>query len=179
MPGFTNTLIGLGPFVNADCCVVFTKNAVTVYNRTSNIILSRWRDTTGPRLWHFPLKTVLKHKARSPPPGVLPPSSPPIINKEIPTPTRLSQLDAIATLRQLITTPSPLAMATPSDTTSTVTSKPKPTTTNPRKLHLPSIPALVAFYHACLGHPIKYMWLDAIRAGNCNTFEGLTYRNVA
>ena len=35
------------------------------------------------------------------------------------------------------------------------------------------------FYHACLGFPVKQTWLDAIKAGNCDTFDGLTYSNAA
>ena len=50
---------------------------------------------------------------------------------------------------------------------------------DPRSLDLPSIGALVSFYHACLGFPVKETWLDAIRAGNCDTFDGLTYSNAA
>jgi hypothetical protein len=50
---------------------------------------------------------------------------------------------------------------------------------DPRSLDLPSIGALVGFYHACLGFPVKQIWLDAIKAGNCDTFEGLTYSNAA
>jgi hypothetical protein len=50
---------------------------------------------------------------------------------------------------------------------------------NPQSLDLPSIGALVGFYHACLGFPVKQTWLDAIKAGNCDTFEGLTYSNAA
>jgi hypothetical protein len=50
---------------------------------------------------------------------------------------------------------------------------------NPQILHLPSISALVSFYHACLGFPVKQTWLDAIKAGNCDTFDGLTYSKVA
>jgi hypothetical protein len=47
-------------------------------------------------------------------------------------------------------------------------------------LDLPSISTLVSFYHACLGlFPVKQMWLDTIKAGNCDTFNGLTYSNVA
>jgi hypothetical protein len=46
-------------------------------------------------------------------------------------------------------------------------------------LDLSSIGALVSFYHVCLGFPVKQMWLDAIKAGNCDTFDGLTYSNVA
>jgi hypothetical protein len=38
---------------------------------------------------------------------------------------------------------------------------------------------LVGFYHACLGFPVKQIWLNAIKASNCDTFEGLTYSNVA
>jgi hypothetical protein len=36
---------------------------------------------------------------------------------------------------------------------------------DPRSLDLPSIG--------------KQTWLDAIKAGNCDTFEGLTYSNAA
>jgi hypothetical protein len=50
---------------------------------------------------------------------------------------------------------------------------------DPRSLDLPSIGALVGFYHACLDFPVKKMWLDAIKAGNCDTFNGLTYSNAA
>jgi hypothetical protein len=50
---------------------------------------------------------------------------------------------------------------------------------DPRSLDLPSISALVGFYHACLGFPVKQTWLDAIKADNCDTFEGLTYSNAA
>ncbi len=50
---------------------------------------------------------------------------------------------------------------------------------DPRSLDLPSNGALVGFYHACLGFPVKQTWLDAIKAGNCDTFEGLTYSNAA
>jgi hypothetical protein len=50
---------------------------------------------------------------------------------------------------------------------------------DPHSLDLPSIGALVGFYHACLGFPIKQTWLNVIKAGNCNTFNGLTYSNTA
>ncbi len=48
-----------------------------------------------------------------------------------------------------------------------------------RSLDLPSIAALVGFYHACMGFPVKQTWLEAIKAGNFDTFEGLTYSNAA
>ncbi len=50
---------------------------------------------------------------------------------------------------------------------------------DPQSLDLPSIGALVGFYHACRGFPVKGTWLDTIKAGNCDTFEGLTYSNAA
>jgi hypothetical protein len=50
---------------------------------------------------------------------------------------------------------------------------------DPRSLDLPSIGALVGLYHACLGFPAKQTWLDAIKAGNCDSFDGLTYSNAA
>jgi hypothetical protein len=50
---------------------------------------------------------------------------------------------------------------------------------DPRSLDLPSIGALVGFYHACLGFPVKQTWLNTIKAGNCDTFDGLTYSNAA
>jgi hypothetical protein len=50
---------------------------------------------------------------------------------------------------------------------------------NPHSLDPPSIGALVEFYHACLGFPVKQTWLNTIKAGNCDTFNGLTYSNAA
>jgi hypothetical protein len=50
---------------------------------------------------------------------------------------------------------------------------------DPLSLDPPSIGALVGFYLACLGFPVKQTWLDAIKAGNCDTFNGLTYSNAA
>jgi hypothetical protein len=50
---------------------------------------------------------------------------------------------------------------------------------DPCSLDFPSIGALVGFYHACLGFPVKQTWLDAIKADNCNTFDCLAYSNAA
>jgi hypothetical protein len=50
---------------------------------------------------------------------------------------------------------------------------------DPWSLDLPSIGALVGFYHACLGFPAKQTWLNTIKAGNCDSFDGLTYSNAA
>jgi hypothetical protein len=48
-----------------------------------------------------------------------------------------------------------------------------------RSLDLPIVGALVGFYHAYLGFPVKQTWLKAAKAGNCDTFDGLTYSNIA
>ena len=50
---------------------------------------------------------------------------------------------------------------------------------DPRSVDLPSIGALVGFYHACAGFPVKHTWLKAIKAGNYNSLPGLTYANAA
>ena len=55
MPAFPHTLIGLGPFADLGCKIVFTKSSVTVFHPDGHPLLSGWRDETGPRLWHFPL----------------------------------------------------------------------------------------------------------------------------
>ena len=49
----------------------------------------------------------------------------------------------------------------------------------PCSLNLPSMGALVGFYHACVGFPVKQTWLDAIKAGNFYSLPGLTYSNAA
>ena len=50
---------------------------------------------------------------------------------------------------------------------------------DPHSMDLPSISALVSFYHACYGFPVKQTWLNAVKAGNCNSFDGPTYSKVA
>jgi hypothetical protein len=50
MPSFTHTLIGLGPFADQGCTIVFTKTAVTVYHPDGRPLLSGWRDLDGARL---------------------------------------------------------------------------------------------------------------------------------
>ena len=47
-----------------------------------------------------------------------------------------------------------------------------------RSVDLPSMGALVGFYHACAGFPVKQTWLKAIKAGNFNSLPGLTYSNA-
>ena len=50
---------------------------------------------------------------------------------------------------------------------------------DPYSLNLPSMGALVGFYHACVGFPVKQTWLDTIIAGNFDSVPGLTYSNAA
>ena len=50
---------------------------------------------------------------------------------------------------------------------------------DPPILDLPSKGALVGFYHACVGFPVKQTWLNAIKAGNFDFLPGLTYSNAA
>jgi hypothetical protein len=42
MPSFPHTLIGLGPFANLGCQIVFTKTAVSVIHPDGHIILEGW-----------------------------------------------------------------------------------------------------------------------------------------
>ncbi len=60
-----------------------------------------------------------------------------------------------------------------------MTAQASSTAYNPQTLNFPSISTLVSFYHACLGLLVKQMWLDAMKAANCDTFDGVTYSNLA
>jgi hypothetical protein len=75
-------------------------------------------------------------------------------------------------IKQLVQSMPPSACTV---TTSTKSGRPP---FDPRRIDLPSIPALVAFYHACLGYLVKDSWLVAVKAGNCDTFDRLTYSNI-
>ena len=43
---------------------------------------------------------------------------------------------------------------------------------------LPSVEALVRFFRATAGYPVKSTWLRAIKKGYFDTWPGLTYANV-
>jgi hypothetical protein len=59
MPSFPHTLIGLGPFANLGCRIVFSKHAVFIHP-DGHSILDGWCEQDGPRLWHFlPLKATI------------------------------------------------------------------------------------------------------------------------
>jgi len=79
MPFFPHTLIGLGPFADQGCNIVFTKTAAAVHHPDGHDpILSGWQDETGPRLWHFSLTAeaaqVASDDASPQPPIPSPPS---------------------------------------------------------------------------------------------------------
>ena len=51
MPSFTNTLIGLGPFVNMGCTVTFIATGVSVIHPDGHSLLEGWREQSEARLW--------------------------------------------------------------------------------------------------------------------------------
>ena len=166
MPSFPHTLVGLGPFADQGCKIVFTKDDVEVIDPTGSCILKGWRERVGARLWRFPLTP--------------PPSGPTLSTLTQATaavsPSNLPNgIDAIDDTNQACHVTfryerhQALAFAAQS-------AKPP---FDPRSLDLPSVGALVGFYHACLGFPVKQTWLDASKAGNLDSFDGLTYSNIA
>jgi hypothetical protein len=204
MPSFPHTLIGLGPFANLGCQILFTKTAVSVIHPDGHTILEGWREVDSPHLWSFPLQatkssllaTALFDKYEEPgqcgsaadflpAPPVIPIQCPPVapmppLRKPSPmastAPLHSSQgFSAVYDAGQAFFvsyqygSAQALALAARSTTTSF----------DPCSLNLPSVGVLVGSYHACLGFPVKQTWLDAIKAGNCDLFDGLTYANAA
>ena len=155
MPSFPHTLVGLGPFADQDCKIVFTKTDVSVLDRHGHCILKGWREAEGARLWRFPLT--------APPAVHLPPS---VLPSSIDAFDDTNQACAVSYKigHQLYPAYAARSPKTPFD---------------PRSIDLPSVGALVGFYHACLGFPVKQTWLDAAKAGNFESFDGLTYSNIA
>ena len=43
---------------------------------------------------------------------------------------------------------------------------------------LPSVEALVRYFHAAAGFPVRDTWIKAIKAGNFDLCSGLTYQNA-
>ncbi len=59
MPSFPHTLIGLGPFADLGCQILFTKTAVSVIHPDGHTILKGgWREVNSPRLWRFLLQAT-------------------------------------------------------------------------------------------------------------------------
>ncbi len=67
MPSFPDTLIGLDPFANEGCKIVFNKSLVTVFHPDGQPILKGWQDLDGPQLWKYPLTTPPTPPAHLPP----------------------------------------------------------------------------------------------------------------
>ena len=44
---------------------------------------------------------------------------------------------------------------------------------------IPSVEALIRYFHAAEGFPVRDTWLKAIKAGNFASWPGLTYQNLA
>ncbi len=184
MSCFPHSLIGLGPFANQDCTIIFNKTIVTVYNALGHTILAGWREQTGAHLWHFRmgapatapvLPTLLPAPLPWPSPTLAPSPAPalPVAlashchpSQGIIASDKVGDNVAITYLYKRTQQVALAARATN-------------TTFDPQSLDLPSISSLICFYHACLGFPVKQTWLDAIKAGYCDTFDGLTYSNVA
>jgi hypothetical protein len=66
MPSFPHTLIGLGPFANQGCKIVFDKTSVAVFHPDGHPILKGWQDLDRSRLWQFPLTAPPPPPAHSP-----------------------------------------------------------------------------------------------------------------
>jgi hypothetical protein len=91
MAGFPHSLIGLAPFVDAGCQVIFTKLLFIAFDANDKSILIGWSETTGPQLWRWPL--LPQHPTAHSLAGelwLLPPAA------------HDSQLDAINRLRDVI-----------------------------------------------------------------------------
>jgi hypothetical protein len=173
MPSFPHTLIGLGPFANQGCKIVFNKTLVTVYHPDSHPILSGFRDTNGPQLWQFPLTMPPSLPAHAPPSDPLAGGLSAAMAAGQPHPSQ--------GFWATITTGEDIQVKFLRGETQSMAKAAHASSTpyNLQTLNLSSISALVSFYHACLDFPVKQTWLDAIKAGNCDTFDGLTYSNVA
>jgi hypothetical protein len=215
MPSFPYTLIGLGPFADLSCSIVFTKTAVNVIDPDGQSILEGWWEQDGPRLWRFPIKAnkpslpvmaSLKNNEEPgprvsaanfslPPPATpiqhpaspLPSPQPPTV---VPPPTPSPHPPVVPPVHHLHPSQGVQATSTNEEACSVLylygaaqamamAARASSTLFDPRSMDLPSIGALVGFYHACLRFPVKQTWLEAVKAGNCDSFDGLTYSNVS
>jgi len=56
MSSFTNNLLSMGRFCNAGCTVIFTGTNFKVLNKTGALILHRFREQAGEKMWRFNIK---------------------------------------------------------------------------------------------------------------------------
>jgi hypothetical protein len=160
-------------FANQGCKIVCDKTSVTVYHPNGHPILSRWRDLDGPQLWQFPLTMPPSLPVHLPPSAPLAGGLSAAIAADLPHPSQGFQATSAAEENIQVT------FLQESTQFMAMAAHPSSTTYNLQTLDLPSIHTIVSFYHTCLGFPVKQMWLDTIKAGNCDTVAGLTYSNVA
>ncbi len=204
MLSFPHTLIGLGPFAKLHCQIVFTKTAVSIIHPDGHTILKGWRKFNGPCLWCFLLQatqsnlpvTALFDKYEEPDPcrsaAIFFASAshhPNSVPTSIPhaTPTWPPPTASTAPLHpsqgfSAVDNPGQACFVSyqyGAAQTLALAARSSTTPFDPRSLDFPSVSVLVGFYHACLGFPIKQTWLDAIKAGNCDSFNRLTYANAA
>ena len=125
MPGFAQTLVGIGPICDAGFTVTFSKSMVIVRDTTSQPVLTGWREPDGPKLWHF---------------NLLPEPN------DVPTPSADCRQESLAVFSAY---------------------------------DMPSVQALVRYFHAAAGFPVRDTWLNAIKNGNYSSWPGLTYSNAA
>ncbi len=164
----------LFPIPSLVCCkIVFDKISVTVFHFNGHPILKGWQDIDSPQLWQFPLTAPPPPPAHSPPLAPIAGGLSVAVSAFLPHPSQ--GFRATSTVGEDIQVEF-LQEATQS---MAMTAQASSTPYNPQTFKLPSIGTLVSFYHACLGFPVKQMWLDTIKAGNCDTFYRLTYSNMA
>jgi hypothetical protein len=48
LPSFPHSLIGLGPFANQGCRIIFDKATVTIFHHDGHAILAGWHELDGP-----------------------------------------------------------------------------------------------------------------------------------
>jgi hypothetical protein len=178
--------------------IIFTQTAVTVYHLDGHPILSGWWDETGPWLWHFPLTAKAANPQDAigatvprlpiPTPSLLPAPTLSVMQLHPPSPMAIPPAVSAALHPHsiqciLATNTSGIACLVNylygAAQAVALAARAAGPPFDPHSLDLPSIGALVGFYHACMGFPVKQTWLDAIKAGSCDTIEGLTYYNVA
>jgi hypothetical protein len=170
MPSFPHTLVGLGLFADQGCRIVFTKDDVTIIDPHGRCILKGWQEEDGAHLWCFPLKAP----ASCTPPVLLHPTTLPAL-PAAPQLHPSQGLEAIDDANQACS----VSYQNGRDQYLAFVAQSTKTKFDPCSLDLPSVGALIRFYHACLGFPVKQTWLDATKAGNCDTFDGFTYSNIA
>lgn len=125
LPTFRNSLVSIGPLCDAGYSVLFPRDSVQVRDPVGNVLLTGWREMTGPRLWRF---FLLPHH--------------PWHTETQAGKVRVALMAAFSAY------------------------------------DLPSVEALVRFYHASAGYPVKSTWLDAIWHGNYATWPSLTHANA-